>query len=379
MALDRLPGLAEAVQSHGYGELRIGDEDIHFVEYLPYPASLASWVVAARVDPAEVTAPFARIRYAILSFAAAVVLFALGLAQLGARSLARPIVDLARTLQRYADGDHRARVRVEGAEELRQLEGAFNYMAETLERARHERDRAQNLLLHSAKLASIGEMAAGIGHEINNPLNNILSLTRLMERATPPEQAGLRSDLQSLREEAMRASAIVRGILDFAHQRPPSYSRFDGRQWLQEGVELVRRTAARAGVRLDGRAPEGCTMEGDRAQLQQVLVNLLLNAVQASPPGGRVEVTLACGAQGVELRVRDHGTGIPDEAVDRIFDPFFTTKEVGEGSGLGLSISLGLVERHGGRLEIRNHPGGGVEARMVLPPARALLEVSDGS
>lgn len=363
-----LAPLTEALQHRPYGDLSLpAGSRMFYLEYLPYPNQLTSWVLAARVDEAQVSAPFRRIRVGILVFAAVAVLLSLLLAQLGARRIVAPIAALASSLKRYADGDHDVRVVTAGPDEIRQVENSFNYMADTLERARAERDRAQSLLLQNAKLASIGHMAAGIGHEINNPLNNILSLAKLVQREIPPDNPALRRDVQALREEALRASGIVQGVLNFARQVPPEYTRFLLRPWVRDTVALAQQAAHARRLQLVVHELEDCELEGDRGQLQQVLINLLLNAIQASPAGGRVELSGRCESGAVVLEVRDHGPGIAPEAMERIFDPFFTTKAVGEGSGLGLSISLGIVERHQGELTLENVPDGGVRARIRLP------------
>lgn len=367
--------LRSAVHYQSFGAVKSPDRRsvIHYMEYLPYPSQLVSWVVATRIDMAQITAPFKRIRWGIWLFAGVALLLSLAMASYGARRLAGPVIELARGLKAYADGDRKVRVAARGADELRQLETSFNYMAETLERAHEERDRAQRMMLQSAKLASLGQMAAGIGHEINNPLNNIMSLAKLMERGLPEGNERLRKDVTSLREEALRATRIVRGILDFARQMPPQYSRFEVRPWIEESFALVERIAREKEVTLGYQLDAECMIDGDRGQLQQVLVNLLLNAIGASPMGGTVAVEIQADGAMLILRVRDRGDGIEPAALDRIFDPFFTTKPVGEGTGLGLSISLGIVQHHGGRLVVANDPEGGVTAAVTLPRAPASL------
>ncbi|MEJ2382338.1 MAG: ATP-binding protein [Gammaproteobacteria bacterium] len=363
--------LWRAVQRKPYGELssRDGSARTYYLEYLPYSNQLASWVVAARVDMNALLAPFNRLRLGILLVAGVALAVSLLLARIGARNVAAPVTEMARSLKRYADGDHDVRVRVQGADEIRQLETSFNYMADTLARARDERDRAQHMVQQSSKLASIGQMAAGIGHEINNPLGNILSLCKLIARSLPPGQDKLQRDVASLREEALRASGIVKGILNFARQVPPEYSRFAVTPWVEETLALVNQAARERRVRLTVETAGDQRIEGDRNQLQQVLVNLLLNAVQASPQGGEVRVSTSYSGGRFLVQVHDQGPGIEPAVLERMYDPFFTTKAVGEGSGLGLSVSLGIVERHGGELQVAN-TGHGVTATISLPLSR---------
>ncbi len=348
------------------------DTAAFYVEVQPYPSLLVNWLLAMQVDDGIINAPFNRIRFAIWVFAAVALVVSLVLANVAARTIARPVCRLAHSLKAFADGERPAvPIEAHGIDEIAELGASFNYMAETLERAREERDHAHHMMLQNAKLASIGQMAAGIGHEINNPLNNILSLTKLLQRDLPMADARARRDLGSLREEALRASEIVKGVLNFARQVPPAYDRFEVGPWIQDSLKLVHQQAVRDAVRLDSRCPDGLALEGDRSQLQQALINLLLNAIQASAPGQCVRVHASRHADETRIVVRDAGRGIAPGALDRVFDPFFTTKDVGQGNGLGLSISLGIVEHHGGHLEIANAPGGGVIASMTLPLRQA--------
>ena len=241
-------------------------------------------------------------------------------------------------------------------------------MARSTSEAERKRDQAERQLLQSAKLASIGEMAAGIGHEINNPLNNMTALLRLIRRDLPQEYAEIHADLQSLQEETTRASKIVRSILDFARQVPPQYTQIQVPQWINESVSLVQQMATDEGVSLFVQPDPGLSVDGDPIQLQQVLINLLLNAIHASKAGDRIIVEAhRADERNLEISVCDEGTGISDNVMDKLFDPFFSTKPVGKGSGLGLSISLGIIERHGGKISVVNNEAGGVTVAIRLP------------
>jgi len=373
--------LWEHARNKPYGEFidKDGTLRVYYTDYLPYPNQLTSWILAVRVDASELAAPFNRIRVAILMLVVIAIVISLVLANLGARNIARPIVELAQTLKIYADGNHAVRVNVVGGDEIQQMETSFNYMADILERAERERDHAQRLMLQGAKLASIGEMAAGIGHEINNPLNNILSLIKLIKRSLTTDPSRIAADLESLREETLRASEIVKGILNFARQVPPEYTHFRADAWLQETLALVAQSARTRQVGIDLESTPDLLLLGDRVQLQQVLVNLLLNAIQASPRDSRIKVNVQRQAQRVMIRVMDQGSGIAEQDLDRVFDPFFSTKPVGEGSGLGLSISLGIIERHGGELRIENNADTGVTATIILPLAQTETETRETS
>ena len=155
--------------------------------------------------------------------------------------------------------------------------------------------------------------------------------------------------------------------MNFARQVTPQYAPFSIRQWLQDTFTLVQQTAKSAGVNLSYDCEEDVIVEGDRGQLQQALINLMINAIQASARGSEVHVIVQVDADEVAINVIDQGSGVASADLDRIYDPFFTTKPEGEGSGLGLSISLGIIERHHGKLIINNNPDQGTTASMLIP------------
>ncbi len=359
----------EAAQNEQEGILQAEPEGqiIYFIEYQPYPNLLAHWIVATRIDKQQVTRPFEDIRLAIGIFAGSALLLGLWFTGFSAARIARPVTRLVHGMRDYAHGDFDTRVLPQGSDEIRQLGLTFNEMADTLDHARDERDKAQDMMLQHAKLASIGQLAAGIGHEINNPLGNILSYAKLLERGLGDKDQRLLSDVTSLREEALRASQIIQGILNFARQVPPKLSHFELQPWLDETLALVRRCAKEQSVELEVSQVDDYTLEADRSQLQQALVNLLLNAICASAPDGWVTTSIERVDRNIVISVQDSGGGIDNGDLGKIFDPFYSSKPEGKGTGLGLSISLGIVERHGGKLEVENNSEGGVIARMIVP------------
>lgn len=383
LMLDAVLDSAEGVyytQDHAYHN--------YYVEMTPYPNRLMSWIVTSRVAAESIAAPFARIRMGIILFGLGALVITLLLTDIGARKIARPVCQLAGRLKAYANGDHAQRAAEQpGIDEIAALASAFNYMADTLDKAEQERDRAQHMMLQSNKLASIGQMAAGIGHEINNPLNNILSFTKLisrtlhkqLEHCDEPTRQSLLRDLDSLRDEAIRASEIVRGILNFARQVPPQYAQFEVPAWLDNTLALVRQAARNKQLTFKVDCSYSGELQGDRAQLQQALINLLLNAIQASPDDATIEIDCHRLAEQLIIKIRDQGMGIARADLDRIFDPFFSTKAEGEGSGLGLSISHGIIEHHQGTLEISNNEDRGVTATVILPLQAHALPQAAGS
>lgn len=361
--------LIDVVSESQFGSMssRDGAFRYFYLEMFPYSNLLSNWVMVTQIDADVISAPFQRIRWVIWLCAGIALVISLMLANVGTLRVSNPISELTRKLLDYANGRYQGRIETrKGIDEIDALADAFNYMADTVKQSEQGRQRAENMMLQSAKLASIGQMAAGIGHELNNPLNNILSYAKLVERDTR-DNAVLQRDIHSLREEAVRASEIVKGILNFARQVPPEYSRFYVNEWLENTLALVQQTARSKAIQLDVNSGYEGLLEGDRGQLQQVLVNLLLNAMQASPRDSTIYIETRLQHELLHIRVCDEGEGIDVAVLDRIYDPFFTTKAEGEGSGLGLSISLGIIERHHGTLVIRNNEGQGVTATITLP------------
>jgi len=340
---------------------------IYFTELFPYPDQLISWVLAIKVENDTITAPFKNIKYGIWIFVGLALFISLMLGNIAAHKVSNPIKTLAKNLTAFADGnsDYRAPTNY-ALKEINSLSIAYNYLADNLDAAQQERDHAQSMVLQSAKLASIGQMAAGIGHEINNPLNNILSYSKLLLREIE-DQPGLKKDIHSLRDEALRASNIVKGILNFARQVPPHYGSFPITPFIQESLMLVQQTSKEKNISIRILNEDNIITEGDRGQLQQVLINLLINAIQASERNGQIVIGVRIDENVLIISVRDEGSGIKAETLDKIFDPFFSTKSEGQGSGLGLSISLGIMESHHGQLVITNNQDRGITATMHIP------------
>ncbi len=246
---------------------------------------------------------------------------------------------------------------------------------DALRRRMEELQATQDQLLQSAKLAAIGELASSVAHEVNNPLMVIMGYAGLAGR----ELAGVpgaRARLDAIVEQAHRAAKIIRDLLDFARRREPSVGPLDIREVLERSLQLVggrlsgRRIVANADV--IGPVP---SVTGDRDQLTQVFVNLLTNAVDAMPDGGsvllRTEVRTAAGIPCLSVTVSDTGIGMTSEQLARVFEPFYTTKPEGQGTGLGLAVSAGIVRKHEGTLEAFSEPGKGSTFVVSLPIADA--------
>jgi len=257
--------------------------------------------------------------------------------------------------------------------EKARLYGAVKSFSEELERRVEERTRelraARDQLVQSEKLASIGQLAAGVAHEINNPIGVILGFAQVLLKRIP-EDDPMYNPLSTIEREGLRCKRIVQGLLDFARQGRPSPSRININDVLEAACDLMEHQANSNQVRvIKAYAPDLPDVLGDANQLQQVFFNIVLNAYHAMPSGGELRITSRTVGDQVQAIFSDTGVGISKENLKRIFDPFFTTKEVGQGTGLGLSISYGIVEQHGGTIEVSSKKGAGATFVVTLPTA----------
>ncbi len=254
-------------------------------------------------------------------------------------------------------------------EERELLNSVAHELASLAERIRmeEERIRLQDQLRHADRLATIGQLAAGIAHELNEPLSSTLGFAQLC-RKHPELPAAARADLEKIVAATLHARETVRKLMLFARERPPSRERIALERIVDEGVAFVEARAEKSAVtiRRDA-APDLPEIQADPNQLTQVVVNLAVNAIQAMPAGGSLSIELYREGSGVVLAVEDDGQGMPPEVADRIFEPFFTTKGVGEGTGLGLSVVHGIVSAHNGRIRVQSRPGQGTRFEVWLP------------
>ena len=232
-----------------------------------------------------------------------------------------------------------------------------------------ERVRLQEQLRHADRLATIGQMAAGVVHELNEPLASILGFAQLC-RKHPNLPAPAAADLDKIVGATLHAREVVKTLMFFARERPPVHERVEPAQIIEEGVAFVEARAKKAGIQILRRVePALPEVLGDPNQLIQVIVNLAVNAIQAMPRGGRLTVGASAEGDAVALVVEDDGDGMPPAVLERIFDPFFTTKGVGEGTGLGLAVVHGIVTAHGGTIRARSEVGKGSRFEALFPVA----------
>jgi len=291
-----------------------------------------------------------------------------------ATSIATPLRTLEKITKKIAQGDFSEQIEVKGQDELSSLEVSFNLMEEKLKNAlwslEHTIEKLrekQAQLVEAEKLASIGKLAAGIAHEINNPLTAVLTFSHLMLEQCPPEDPRHES-LKLMARETNRARTIVRQLLNFGREIVIKPEKININQPVSEITDSLVAQDAFKGIELDVKLGEDLPdVYADPAQIGQVVMNMLLNAIHAITPPGRIEIVTRTTGSSIELVFSDTGMGIPEEHIHKIFDPFFTTKDSSKGTGLGLAVSYGIIKKHGGDIEVASTVGKGTTFTVRMP------------
>ncbi|RMG92659.1 MAG: sensor histidine kinase [Candidatus Dadabacteria bacterium] len=289
-----------------------------------------------------------------------------GLAWLVAVHQSKGLRVLLRGIRRIGEG-HLGHRLPEGKGDTGRLARALNSMAESLQEKKRELERAYAEVEQERKLSAVGRLAAGVAHEVNNPLATIATYAQLLCR-NPELPPDAREDLAVVLEEVRRIRDKVGALLDLARSDASQRVPTDLNRLIEEMVGLIRHEAQSREIRLETDLdPSVPALALDRSGIRQVLWNLLGNALDAQGTGGRVRVATRLDTTVVALEVEDEGPGVPDPLLPKIFEPFFTTKEVGQGTGLGLAVSFRLVRNHGGKIEVENRTPVGCVFRVVLP------------
>jgi two-component system NtrC family sensor kinase len=297
--------------------------------------------------------------------------------------IGRPVSRLAEKARRVGTGDLSGPLVLAQRDELGQLATEINLMCERLAAERSAREAATEQLRHADRLTTVGKLASGLAHELGTPLNVVQGRARLIrDREVEGDEA-----IESARivlEQSERMTKLIRQLLDFARPRPLQKASLLVPVLVDRVCELVATIARKSSVQLRAsNLDEPLRVEADEGQLHQVLTNLVINALHASPEGGTVHIVSRIAAatppphvdtqasEWVAIEVRDEGVGMDAETRERIFEPFFTTKDVGEGTGLGLSVSWGIVREHGGWIDVVSEPGTGSTFTVWLPRGAA--------
>jgi signal transduction histidine kinase len=321
------------------------------------------------------------LRNGIIASASAVAIAGLLALALGVVFIGRPISRLAEKARRVGTGDLSGPLELAQRDELGQLAKEINLMCERLAAERSAREAATEQLRHADRLTTVGKLASGLAHELGTPLNVVQGRARLIrDREVEGDDVG--DSARIVIEQAERMTALIRQLLDFARPRALHKASFSVDALVQRVFELIGTIARKQQVKLEAASREGTLrVDADEGQLHQVLTNLVINAIHAMPDGGTVEVVTriadttppphveTAAKSWVAIEVRDQGIGMDADTRARIFEPFFTTKQVGDGTGLGLSVSWGIVREHGGWIDVQSEPGRGSTFTVWLPRA----------
>jgi signal transduction histidine kinase len=321
----------------------------------------------------------------VLATVAMILVSGAGVVVFGLWLVGKPLRLLAAKAKRVGQGDLSGPLELRQKDEIGELASEVNAMCDRLAEA-NSRTEAETIarietleqLRHADRLITVGRLAAGIAHELGTPLNVIVGRTKMLRRgdlhpAVSAEYLGV------VAEQAERITAIIRQLMDFARPREPKISAVDLRTIARSIVKLLEPLARKRNVSLTVTSQDSAHALGDAMQLEQVLSNLVVNAIHACKAGG--SVAISCGIEGTHhrtngspsssarayLRVADDGHGMDEATRSRIFEPFFTTKGVGQGTGLGLSVAHGIVEEHGGSISVASEQGRGSTFSVVLP------------
>ncbi|QRN98830.1 HAMP domain-containing histidine kinase [Archangium violaceum] len=351
-------------------------------------------IVGERRGAIEVTEPLTEqllhVRQTVVGTAVATgaitLAFLLVAMAMGRRLVGRPVEQLVGLAHRIGQGDLGARVHLTQKDELATLADAMNQMASGLATARAQvaAETAARLatlehLRHADRLGTVGKLASGVAHELGTPLNVVLGRAKMIASGEA-EGEETKECARIISQQVQHMTAIIRQLLDFARRRTPRRAPENLNELVERTLTLLRPMATRRNIVLASEAPGPVNLEVDAGQIQQALTNLMVNGMHAMKRPGTLRVRLGrehalppadLGGperEWVRMDVTDEGEGISPEALPRIFEPFFTTKDVGEGTGLGLSVSYGLIRDHGGWISVSSEPGRGSCFSIFLPP-----------
>jgi len=291
-----------------------------------------------------------------------------------ADKIMNPVHRLIKASQQVTEGSLTPDIGPISKGEIGVLQNTFKDMVAAMGR---RRAAAQDRLLQSEKQASIGRLAAGVAHQMNNPLTGVLAYTRMLLRRKDIGN-DIRSDLQTIAESTEQLRKIVKGLLDFSRQTKLDKEPMDVNRLIRTAVSLIEHPALIRGVSVKFNPGENLPMLTlDRNQFQSVLLNMIINALDATEPGGNIAISTRiglsasdAGQKGLEISIADTGCGIPPEDLDKLFEPFFTKKDPSQATGLGLSVSFGIVQRHGGTIWVQSEAGKGTRFFIWLPIER---------
>ncbi len=363
----------------------------YFTAYADFPEH--DWTIGLTLPISDFLQDINRIKQAAVTMTLLAILIASVLSLLIARTVIRPLTRLEKGIKRISSGNLEERLRVESQDVIGSLAESFNQMAESLKESREQVKRTYMELAEKERMAALGQLTAGIAHEIKNPLGIILSSAQIVNNDARPREMRKQAG-EFIIQEVKRLNKTINTFLDFAKPAPPRLERCDLIGLLDETIDSFGEQFSEREIVVSRKYPkEPMVCEVDRDQVRQVFLNLFINAVQAMPRGGTLEITAVpadphdgrghgrhsgedCSSRHklLQIDIKDSGEGIDEEVIDKIFDPFFTTKS--NGTGLGLPIVYRIMEQHRARMMVSSIRGEGTVFSLVF---RCSGEVVNGS
>lgn len=323
------------------------------------------WRLIAQVPADEAFGALRQLGNLSLALELILVAILVVMAMVASRSVVAPLDRLVQASRRVAQGDLTVRVHEDG-DEIGELGHAFNEMTTALaEKTTHLRELHQREIERASQLATVGELASGIAHEIKNPVVGVTNGLDIVRRRLGTDRT-LLPIIDEMERQLARVQDTIQELLTFARPATPALARVSGDDIAERAIHLVQPTAEKAGVRIGVRLdPSHARIVADAEMIHQALVNLLMNAIEATPRGGRIDVHTRSTGEWIEIEITDTGRGIAPEHLETVFKPFFTTRHTG--TGLGLSITREIIQRHGGSVTLRSTPGWGTTFTIRLP------------
>ncbi len=284
------------------------------------------------------------------------------------RRITRPLERLSRAVREIGKGDFNVNVDIQSRDEIGELSTSFNDMAVELKEREESLQGAQEALIQSEKMAAVGTLSAGLAHEVKNPLAAVLGYAQLSKTKLDQPEALLKH-LDTIESETRRCNEIIGNLMQFSRQEKGEYSQILINDVVRKSMDIVDHQLSLNNVTIKSDLAENLpNITGNANQLQQVLMNLMINAQHAiGDGGGTVDVATLRKGRSVFITVSDTGPGVPEEVAAKIFEPFFTTKPAGEGTGLGLSVTYGIIQDHGGDILVTRADSGGAKFVIKLP------------
>ena len=284
------------------------------------------------------------------------------------RRITRPLERLSSAVRKIAKGDFDVNVAIKSSDEIGELSTSFNDMAGELKERESSLKKAQHALVQSEKMAAVGTLSAGLAHEVKNPLSAVLGYAQLSKRKLDQPEALLKH-LDTIENETRRCNEIIGNLMQFSRQEKGEHERISVNEVVEKSMAIVDHQLGLKNVEIESElADELPDISGNANQLQQVIMNLMINAQQAmGEEGGTVSLATLIEDDSLLITVSDTGPGIEPDVAAKIFEPFYTTKPAGQGTGLGLSVTYGIIQDHGGEISVKRSESGGAKFVISLP------------